>query len=225
MGSSVTFCYCKRIVEFMPFGKTLEKRTALYGITKEYLEEPGCVAGVAANVQGVNAYADALGLYYLALLRSELAEHGGNDVESLSSMKGLSIVFAEMWAEASRALESNSEVASFDLSLMPLKVARQPALDVLRIQAVCSRIDATHRIPAERQFAYDYGSVLAKAYSKSLVELQTCAPRTDKAIIKHHCALLGDLLDEMLDLVQNPYEGNPGSEHALPTSHPHAIGL
>lgn len=223
MGSSVTFCYCKRIVEFMPFGKTLEKRTDLYGITKEYLEEPGCVAGVAAKVQGVNAYADALGSCYLALLKSELAEHGGSDVESLSSMKGLSIVFAEMWAEASRALEGNSEVASCDLSLMPLAVAREPALDVSKIQAVCSRIDAAHRIRADRQFSYDYGGVLAKAYSKALVELQTCAPGTDKSIIKHHCALLGDLLDEMLDLVQNPYEGNLGSEHALPASHPHAI--
>lgn len=223
MGSSVTFCYCKRIVEFMPFGKTLEKRTALYGITKEYLQESGCVAGVKANVQGINVYADALGSYYLALLKSELAEHGGNEVESLSSMKGLSIVFAEMWAEASRALEANTEVASFDLSLMPLAVARQPALDASKIQTVCARIDATHRIPAELQFAYEYGSVLASAYSKALVELQTCAAGTDKAIIKHHCALLGDLLDEMLDLVQNPYEGNLGSEHALPAAHPHAI--
>lgn len=223
MGSSATFCYCKAFVEYMPFGKTLEKRTALYGITKEYLAEPGCVAGVPANVQGVNAYADALGQYYLALLKSELADHGGDDVESLSSMKGLSIVFAEMWAEASRALESNREVASFDLSLLPLVSPRQQSLDVNRIQSVCSRIDASREIPAERLFSYEYGGLLTKAFSKALVELQTCAPAEDRAIIKHHCALLGDILDEMLDLVQNPYVGNPESEHSLPTSHPHAI--
>ncbi len=224
MGHTRTFCpICRKIPEFRSFGKILEKRTTLYGITKTYLQEDGCVEGTPTKIVGINPYSDMLGQYYLALLKSELSSHGGDEIESLASMKGMSLIFSEMWAEASEALEGNKHIDNFDLALIALGEPRQRRLDISRLDTVISKMNSQRSISDEDQFTYDYGDLLVNSYSKALVELQLCAKGDDISIIKHHCSLLGDLLDEMLDLVQYLKVDNPPTEEALPLNHPHHI--
>ena len=223
MGHTVTFCRVKPDPNFIRFGEILRKRTDLYGVAKIYLQEDGCVEGTPTTIAGINPYSDMIGQYYLALLKSELSSYGGEEIESLAAMKAMSLVFSEMWAEASELLEGNKHLAKFDVALIPLGESRQRRLDVSRLEIVIDKMNSQRNISAEHQFTYDYGDLLVKSYSKALVELKLCAMGDDISIIKHHASLLGDLLDEMLDLVQYLQGDNPLTEQALPLNHPHHI--
>lgn len=223
MGHTVTFCRVKKIPEFISFEEILKKRIALYGSAKMYIQEDGCVEGTPTTIEGINPYSDMLGQYYLAILKSELSSHGGDEIESLASMKAMSLVFSEMWAEASELLEDNKHLAKFDVALIPLGEFRQRRLDLTRLQLVIDKMNSQRTISAEHKFSYDYGDLLVKSYCKALVELKLCAMGDDITIIKHHASLLGDLLDEMLDLVQYLQADNPLTEQKLPLNHPHHI--
>jgi hypothetical protein len=224
MGHTVTLCR-RRIpdINSIRFGEILKKRMALYGVAKTYLQEDGCVKGTPAIITGINPYCDMLGQYFLALLKSELSSHGGDEIESLASMKAMSLVFSEMWAEASELLEGNKHLAKFDVAFIPLGESRQRRLDVSRLEIIIDKINSQRSISDENQFTYDYGDLIVKSFSKALVELKLCAMDDDISIIKHHASLLGDLLDEMLDLVQYLQDDNPPTELALPVNHPHYI--
>lgn len=223
MGSTVTFC--RRTIDsaYVPFEILADKRSTLAAKIDTYLSEPSCVA--EARDKEPDAYAEALGLYYKTLLKSELAEHGGDEIESLSSMKGLSIVISEMWAEASATLENCNAISEFDLAHIPLAAPRTRVLDESSIKNIFARIDPMRVVPADRVEAYNYGCQLAAAYAKALCELSVCARTGEIPSIKHHCGLLGDILFEMNELVQFPYKDNPVSEEFLLDSHPHAIAM
>jgi|GEM_PF-5891557 len=223
MGHTATICRIIRPPFVNRFSEISKKRTALYGVLKKYLEEDACVEGTPKTIAGINPYADMLGQYFLAILHSELSAHRGDGIESLASMKAMSIVFSEMWAEASEFLEVNKDLAKFDVALIPLGASRQRRLDVTRLEKVIEKLNGQRTIAVEHQFTFDFGNMLVKSYSKGLVELNLSAKGDDISIIKHHASLLGDLLDEMLDLVQYLQDDNPLSEQALSLNHPHHI--
>lgn len=223
MGHTALFCAGRNVRPDPDFSKVLKRRTALYGVLKTYLQEDACVKGTPTTIAGVNPYSDVLGQFYLALIKSELSSHGGEEIESLVSMQAMSLVFSELWAEPSELLKDNKHLAKLDIGLIPLGESRQRRLDVSRLAIVIDKMNSQRSISTEHQFTYDYGDLLIKSYSKALVELKTCATGDDISIIKHHASLLGDLLDEMLDLVQYLHEDNPLTEQALPLNHPHHI--
>lgn len=222
MGHTATFCRQFRGKGFVNFDVLQRKRKELTGILGHYLEAKPCVAGSPEVVEGINPYADSLAQHYVTLLRSEITGHGGNKTESLASMAALSIVFSEMWSEASAALNQNQEILKHPFMVgYKQTLTKNRLLDISSIQALASSEEQRAKIPEEHLETYNYGSILARGYCKALTELQSCASGNDQAIIKHHASLIRDLMDEMLDLVQYLSPKNIESEFSLPPSHPH----
>ena len=223
MGSTVTFCYCRTLTANDTFSHRTKLRTAQYGELKLYLSEQACVPGATADPSSSFPYVDALVNYYLVLLRSELNDHNGDQGESVASMQGLALVFAELWTESSLLSLSIDALKSHPLSAAADSNGRARLLDEARMQAITSSVRTTNTIAPDRQFTYEFGRLVSSAVVKAFAELEASIKTGDLSITKHHGALLGDLLDDMLDLVQYPYEDHVGSEHSLPDSHPHAL--
>lgn len=226
MGHTVSFCRQFRGKGFVSFDELQRKRKELTGILSQYLEAKPCVAGSPEVVEGINVYADSLAQHYVTLLKSEITGHGGDKTESLASMAALGIVFSEMWGEANAALNQNQEILNHPFMVgYKQTLERNRLLDISSIQALAANEVQCAKIPAEHIETYNYGSLLARGYCKALTELQSCASGNDKAIIKHHASLVGDLMDEMLDLVQYLSPDNIESEFSLPPSHPHWLAI
>jgi hypothetical protein len=90
---------------------------------------------------------------------------------------------------------------------------------------ISKNVSDSSPIPEKYAKIYKYGELLAKAYCKAIVELEICALSEDKSIINHHASLAGDLLDEMLELVEHFDPENVQSEFKLPVSHPHWLPM
>ena len=223
MGSTVTFCYCRTLTANDTFSHRTKLRTAQYGELKLYLSERACVPGSTTDPSGAFPYVDALVNYYLVLLRSELLDHNNDQAESVASMQGLALVFAELWTESSLLSLSIDILKMHPLSATVRHIGRVRLLDEGKMQTIASSMGTTSAISADRQFTYDFGKLVSAAVVKAFSELDASIKLGDLSITKHHGALLGDLLVDMLDLVQYPYEDHVGSEQTLPASHPHAL--
>jgi hypothetical protein len=214
MGHTVTICRQFRGKGFVNFDELQQKRKELTEILIHYLEEKPCIAGSPEVFEGVNSYADSLAQHYVTLLKSEITGHRGDKAESLASMAALGMVFSEMWGEAYAALNKNQEIISHPFMVGYKQTSeRNRLLDISLIQAVSA-------IEAQRTKI-----LLARSYCKALTELQSCASGNEKSIIKHHTSLVGDLMDEMLNLVQYLSQNNIESEFSLPPSHPHWLAM
>lgn len=228
MGHTVTFCRMRRpnLAGNLTRDALRRHRQELTEILKTYLESPLCVNGVMTQIEGTNPYADALARYYMTFLTSEIVGHGGDKLESIASMAGLGLVFSEMWAQASDVLYGNSEIKNHLLLTGKISIRqREPLFEIDRLAANADVDTLPADIPAGLAPEYRLGFFLSRAYCKALVELQYCSIDEDCAMIKHHASLLGDLMDEMLDLVQYLSPDNRESEYALPSSHPHSLVL
>lgn len=226
MGHTVTICRQFRGKGFVNFDELQQKRKELTEILIHYLEEKPCIAGSPEVFEGVNSYADSLAQHYVTLLKSEITGHGGDKAESLASMAALGMVFSEMWGEAYAALNKNQEIINHPFMAGYKQTSeRNRILDISLIQALAAIEAQRTKIPMQHVETYNYGSLLARSYCKALTELQSCALGNDKSIIKHHTSLVGDLMEEMLNLVQYLSQNNIESEFSLPASHPHWLAM
>lgn len=215
MGYTKTIRQCQR-PRGMDLDQLIAHRAQLRESLQEYLANDACVEGAPASAEGLDKYADLLVEAFTGIVALELGGHESHE-DSYQTMASFAAVFAELWRIPAMAGPSRLRPLVTDVPVSATEFVMTEA-----VQRLVDRANAVKVTDADHEEALTLASLLAKSYLKALAELREALKGNDLFVIKHHGSLVGDLLDEMLELVQYPDPRDEQlTEYDLPQDHPH----
>lgn len=174
----------------------LNHREALRASLKDYLSEPSCVANAADDGGDVEPHIKALCSAYVALVRIELTGHS-DTTSSIRCMRSIAILFAELWRVAAEATPRTLSSTAPHIPIRSLRQKNRPlnGLDRL-IESSQSCTFATN----EQLATVNLAELISCSYCKAYSELTKADQENDIGSVRHHAALLADVLNEMLNV-------------------------
>jgi hypothetical protein len=191
-------------------------RRSLRASTSRYVEKLPCIDGVSANYQAEFPVISNLARAYVALVRGELAHHNDDPRAALWTGMLFGPLFTLMWDTASR---------------VPFKSIKVPATAFFHggnteqhLADASAIVEFTAKLP-EYQIedwialeTFETAEILAKAYVKAFAEFYYSAQQEDVMVVRHHSALLAEVIGDMLNLV---LMGGEQTDQRLPDNHLH----
>ncbi|NKL25417.1 hypothetical protein GFL92_01100 [Rhizobium leguminosarum bv. viciae] len=173
------------------------------------------IDGVPSDIEEAHPDVAMLAEAYVSFVKGELAHHDGNAEHALWTGLAFGPLFAQMWASASSLRLKELDVpVSFD------------AFRGSNDQAERAKwlVDYARQLPEYKIVDWiavetlQTAEILARAYVKCFAELAVVCEQSDIPTIRHHSALLGELLADMLNLVTM---GGERTDLRLPDTHLH----
>ena len=183
-----------------------------------YLSDAACVEGTPADLDMAMPEAALLSRAYVNLVHSELAQHDGDAVASTQSLVLLGQLFACLWLVPSQLQVSSIRVEQGPLIGENLKSALRVLPEFLQSESEKLRRPPLKELVSEE--IVNTAKLLGQAYVKGCVELSVAVAGQQKAVIRHHAALVGDVAQQMIELV-NWLNAGEDTEDSLPADHPH----
>lgn len=188
---------------------------------QRYLSEPACVDGAPQMARLGGRYVDDLSQAIVSIIKEEVFNHRSGDRHNIASMSSFASIYTEMWRIAA---SYNPEFLKDQPDRVFLKVI--PDNELIDRDAL-SRMNErwSQRLgdsDDEKEFI-ELVQMTSDGYLKALAELEISLDEPDPPIIKHHGALLGDILQELIALhaLLLPLHDQSPTEDDLPESHPH----
>lgn len=223
MGHTKTICCTVKRDRPQAWESVRRERIALKESLEKYLAEDACVKHVPRVTRGLDSHVDTLADGYVALIHEEVVGHKDR-VASVRSMRAFALVFAEMWRlPASQMSSLYDRTDEFSIENPSAKSASLVRLDSL------ARLSTKHEKAVvsspEQAEALAVAKVFADAYIKASAEFHAALQGDNLFVVKHHGTLLGDLLEQMLQLSLRPTPRSvyDFTEFDLPDDHPQAL--
>lgn len=197
MGRSATLCGGKPPKDW---NLILGNRNQLKKNLTVYLQSEPCVDGARIDARDHGSYLDHLTRSYVTIIQKEFLSLKGRD-EGYGTTISFSVIYTELWRQAT--LISANHPTTTTNEIRWLSNAGNVASEAISIDALetlnSSQQNATLE-SKENEFLLDIAQLLSSAYVKAHEECRIAATRQNPVEIRHHMALLGDILQEMLDL-------------------------
>lgn len=194
-------------------------RRSLRASTKRYLEKVPLIDGVPPDYEATFPQAAMLAEAYVRLVKGELAHHNGDKNEALWTGMLFGPLFAQIWETA---CSINLKAVSVPASVQAFTGAPKAE----QVQKATWLVEYTRLLPEysiEDWLAdetLETAELFARAYVKAFAEFATVCEREgeDPIVIRHHSAVLAEIISDMLNLV---VQGGEPTDLRLPDSHIH----
>jgi hypothetical protein len=192
-------------------------RRSLRASTSRYVEKLPCIEGVPDDYEAEFTVVSKLAKSYVALVRGELAHHDGDPHVALWTGMLFGPLFTLMWDTASR-------VPFRAIDVPPGNIFFRGDKSEEHLAEVSAIVDFTAKLP-EYQIddwiaieTLETAEILARAYVKAFAEFHYAARQQEVMVVRHHSALLAELIGDMLNLV---LMGGEQTDQRLPDNHLH----
>lgn len=195
MGRSATLCGGKPPLLWTVI---LKHRETLTANLQRYLNTDACVQGAPASGAGLDEYRDEVARTYASAIRLE-ADSIASPSTTYGSTISFAVVYSELWRLATELSADHPKTTPFELR--PKVVVR--AGDRISTEALKAFNAGATQFAESNAAALELAKLarlLSDAYLKAYAECSVAAKRMDPTEIRHHLLILGDVLQEMLEL-------------------------
>lgn len=198
----------KRIVLF---------RRSLRASTIRYIEKVPSIPGVPADLEKHFPAVSMLGHAYVKLVRGELAHHNGDKIAALWTGLLFGPLFAQIWATASAVSLEGVKVPDVIHSFRGADAKAQKT-NAAWISEFAASLPSYHLEDWIALETLETAEILSRAYLKAFAEFSVAAQQSDVIVLRHHSALLAEIIGDMLNLV---LMGGEKTDDRLPDNHIH----
>lgn len=195
MGRSATLCGGKPPPLWSSISEHRERLTANL---QNYLKADACVHGAPASGKGLDDYRDEVARAYASAIRLEIGAVNSRSV-IYGTTVSFAIVYAELWNLATELSADHPKTTPQELrsEIAHLANRRISAIALKEFNEPVPKADESN---ADELKLLSLAALLSEAYLKAYAECSAAGKRMDAAEIRHHLFILGDVLQEMLEL-------------------------
>lgn len=195
MGRSATLCGGKPPPLW---SSVIEHREHLTSNLQNYLKDDACVQGAPVSGKGLDNYRDEVARGYASAIRLEIRAANSRSV-IYGTTVSFAIIYAELWNLATELSVDHPKTTLHELRLETDPRANRrispAALKEFNDSAPSPDDSSTHQIEL-----LSLAALLSEAYLKAYAECSVAGNRMDAVEIRHHLLIMGDVLQEMLEL-------------------------
>lgn len=192
-------------------------RRSIRASTERYVKQVPFIDGASEGLLSEHPAIPMLAEAYRGLVKGELAHHSGDPAHAMWTGVLFGPLFAQIWETASalklKSLQPPAGVRAF--------AGGDPKKQAEEAQWLLDFIKSLPDYKIEdwiAQETYDTADILSQAYVKAFIELAASTDATDRIVIRHHAAVLGEIISDMLNLVM---QGGERTDLRLPPDHLH----
>lgn len=192
-------------------------RRSIRTSTKRYVDDIPYIEGAPSDPETAYPLPFKLAKIYVGLVKGELAHHDDQPEDALWTGLLFGPCFQLLWSCATALPVRGLKIPD------NIKAYRGEDLTAIKSQ-ISWMLDFVSALPdytIEDWIAIETletAEILARAYAKAYVELAVSCDEVDPIVIRHHAAMLGEIIADMLNLVMQSGER---TDLRLPDTHLH----